>query len=250
MYSDMGNSSNQDAVAKMIANYEIAPPSSQRMQTPQGLALMSKVSDLNPDYHAQEFASRNAAYKGFATGKQGDQVRSFNVLISHLNTASDLADQLDNTASPAFNKAANFFATQTGSAAPTNVDTAMQMIKAEAVKAISGAGGGVADRERALGQVNSATTPAAMKGALKTVQRLAGGQLGGLRRQYENSTGRKDFERLLSPDATPYLQSKEALGNENAGNTQPAKISSDADYAKLPSGADFIGPDGKHRRKP
>lgn len=31
---------------------------------------------------------------------------------------------------------------------------------------------------------------------------------------------------------------------------QPARISSDADYAKLPSGTMFVGPDGKTRRKP
>lgn len=30
----------------------------------------------------------------------------------------------------------------------------------------------------------------------------------------------------------------------------PTKISSDADFDKLPSGAEFVGPDGKHRRKP
>jgi hypothetical protein len=45
----------------------------------------------------------------------------------------------------------------------------------------------------------------------------------------------------------------EAL-EENAGRktTQsgPSKISSDEDYNKLPSGAEFIAPDGSHRRKP
>jgi hypothetical protein len=30
----------------------------------------------------------------------------------------------------------------------------------------------------------------------------------------------------------------------------PAKIESDADYDKLPSGAMFVGPDGKTRKKP
>lgn len=251
MYSTPGAPDQLDSVAQMVGNYEIAPPSSMRMQTPQGLALMSRVKAMNPDYQAQEFASRNAAYRAFGSGKQGDQVRSFNVLISHLNTASDLANNLDNTASPAFNKAANYFATQTGSAEPTNLDTAMQMIKAEAVKAISGAGGGVADRENALAAVNSAISPAAMRGALDVVKKLAGGQLGGLKRQFEQSTGRKDFENLLSPDALPYLQTREAQGNENANNVGgPKKISSDADYAALRSGDEFIGPDGKHRRKP
>jgi hypothetical protein len=36
----------------------------------------------------------------------------------------------------------------------------------------------------------------------------------------------------------------------NIGGTTPIKISSDAEYDKLPSGAQFIGPDGKPRRKP
>lgn len=35
-----------------------------------------------------------------------------------------------------------------------------------------------------------------------------------------------------------------------SGASAPAKISGDADYNALPSGAEFIGPDGKRRRKP
>jgi len=33
-------------------------------------------------------------------------------------------------------------------------------------------------------------------------------------------------------------------------SANPVKIAGDADYNKLPSGALFIGPDGKQRRKP
>jgi hypothetical protein len=41
-----------------------------------------------------------------------------------------------------------------------------------------------------------------------------------------------------------------AMGGKKNEDSGPKKISSDADYAKLPSGAEFIGPDGRHRRKP
>jgi len=44
-----------------------------------------------------------------------------------------------------------------------------------------------------------------------------------------------------------------SAGNAPAPQQQqrgPVKISGDADYAKLPSGAQFVGPDGKLRRKP
>lgn len=249
MYSTPGDPNDLDSVAQMVANYEVAPPSSMRMQTPQGLALMARVKALNPTYQAQEFASRNSAYRAFGSGKQGDQVRSFNVGISHLNTAGDLADALNNGDVRLINKISNQWAEQTGSAAPTNLETAKEVIKAEIVKAVSGAGGGVADRERALSGIDKASSPAQLKGAIEVAKKLMGGQLGGLKRQFEQSTGRKDFENLLSPDALPYLQTKEAQGNENVGSG-PKKISSDAEYNSLPSGAEFIGPDGKHRRKP
>jgi len=37
---------------------------------------------------------------------------------------------------------------------------------------------------------------------------------------------------------------------KGAAPTAPKKISTDADYNSLPSGAEFIAPDGSHRRKP
>jgi len=52
----------------------------------------------------------------------------------------------------------------------------------------------------------------------------------------------------IKHDLTTYKQ--RALGANAPTNTGPTKISGDADYAKLPSGAQFIGPDGHVRRKP
>ena len=40
------------------------------------------------------------------------------------------------------------------------------------------------------------------------------------------------------------------LDTASSASGKPARISGDADYAALPSGAEFIAPDGSHRRKP
>jgi hypothetical protein len=54
-----------------------------------------------------------------------------------------------------------------------------------------------------------------------------------------------EFERIVK------LGSKPADGATPAAPSgQPARVTSDADYNALPSGAMFVGPDGKTRRKP
>lgn len=228
MYASVdANDPKVEAAAKLISRYDQAPLSGMAMRTPFGQAVTARVLELNPEYHGEEFPKRSAAYKAFATGKQGDQVKSFNVGISHLNTASDLAEALGNGDIRMINSISQRFAEATGNPAPTNLGTAKEVIKAEIVKAISGSGGGVADRERALEGIDKASSPAQLQGAIEVAKKLMGGQLGGLRRQYKNSTGREDFETLLSPDAIPYLATKEGMGDESTG-TKPKRIKVDA----------------------
>jgi len=250
MYSDLGNPEQTDAMAKAIANYQLPPPSPMRMQTPQGKALLAQVLAVNPDYAAEEFGSRNKAYKDFASGKQGDQVRAFNVGISHLNTAQELASALDNGDIRIVNAAKQRWAEEFGSPAPGNFDAAKQIIKAEVVKAISGSGGGQEDRDKALAVLNTASSPAALAGGIQTAQRLMGGQIGGLKRQYEQSTGRKDFQRLLSPDSATFLQTKEATGDSKTPPSGPVKVNTPAEAMQLPSGTQFMTPDGRIKVRP
>ena len=57
----------------------------------------------------------------------------------------------------------------------------------------------MADREAAAKTINAASSPAQLRGAIGTYKKLMQGQLGGLKQQYEQTTGKKDFERFLSP---------------------------------------------------
>jgi hypothetical protein len=151
----------------------------------------------------------------FSVGKNGNTVRSLNVAVSHLDTLERLGTELGNGNMQMVNKIGNEFAKQTGKTAPTNFDAAKQIVADEVVKAVVGAGGALADREEAARTINAAQSPKQLTDAIKTYKELMGGQLKGLKNQYEQSTGRKDFERLLNP---------ETVGELNSGNPHPDDI--------------------------
>lgn len=169
-------------------------------------------------------ANQNRAVAAFNTGKQGNAVRSFNVGLSHLDTLGSLADAMSNKDTQAVNRLGNYFATQTGSAAPTSFNAAKKIVGDEIVKAIVGGGGGVHDREEAAKVIDSANSPAQLKAAINTYKELMVGQLGGLEQQYHSSTGLGDFERYLSPQAL-------SIRKTHGGGAAPAPAP-----AALPSG--------------
>lgn len=188
-----------EKTAQGIANGQLAPLSGFSMKTPQGQAVMARVLELNPTYDQKTYATSQKSANDFATGKNGNTVRSLNVAIDHLGTLNELAGALNNGDLQAVNKIGNAVATQTGKPAPTNFNTAKSIVADEVVKAIVGAGGALADREQAASMINAASSPQQLQGAIQTYQKLLGGQLGGMQRQYEQGTGRKDFDRFLSP---------------------------------------------------
>jgi hypothetical protein len=160
-----------------------------------------------------QVASQKAADVDFAKGKNGNTVRSLNVAIAHLDSLSQLATALNNNDTQALNKIGNYLATQTGKPAPTNFNTAKQMVADEVVKAVVGAGGGVADREAAAKVISDANSLAQLAGGINTYKELMKGQIGGLKLQYENSTGRKDFDKYLTEATKSEI--------ENTSNSKP-----------------------------
>jgi hypothetical protein len=198
----------------------------------------------------QNFQAVSKAIQAFDTGKQGDTVRSLNVAVSHLETLRELGNALNNHNMTAWNSAKQKFAQVFGVPAPTNWDAAKSIVADEIAKSVIGGQSAQNDREALAATLRNSNSPSQIDGAISTFQNLLGGQLHGLRQQYENATGRKDFDNKLSRDTIAALerQSGSQQGNGRAGAA--VHISNDADYDKLPSGTVFIGPDGQRRRKP
>lgn len=180
--------------AQAIAKGQLAPLSGFALSRPSAQSIMSRVTQINPDFDPTQFQTRQKAEKDFATGKQGNSVRSFNVALSHLDTMEQLSDALNNKDTQLINQIGNTIATQTGSAAPVNFEAAKKIVGDEIVKAIVGSGGGVHDREEAAKTISAASSPAQLKGVINTYKELMRGQIGGLRDQYKSTTGKDDFD--------------------------------------------------------
>lgn len=181
-----------EGLAQAIAAGKLPGLSGFALARPRGQSVMNRVMEINPSYDAGDYLAKNQALRGFSTGKEGTALRSFNVAVDHLNSLGELAEQLENGNAQAFNKAANYVAAQTGSAAPTNFDAVKAIVGKEVVKAIVAGGGGVAEREELSHLLDRANSPAQLKGVIGHFLDLMDAQRAGLLDQYERTTGRKD----------------------------------------------------------
>ena len=213
----MPNQVQVENTAQMIANGQIKPLSGFAMRSPYGQAVMSRVKELNPEYRAGDIESTIKAEKDFSTGKNGNTVRSLNVAVNHLDTLGQLSDALKNKDMNLFNKVSNIYSQQTGMPAITNFNAAKKIVADEIVKGIVGSGGGVADREEAARSIDAANSPEQLKGVIDTYKQLLGGQLSGLKQQYEVSTGKKDFNKFLSENT------QKNIGDHSQPNAEMTK---------------------------
>ncbi|SIT35295.1 hypothetical protein BN2475_40101 [Paraburkholderia ribeironis] len=235
--------------AQAIASGSMAPiPLSSRAKGAQ--EIMARVTQLNPDYDAKDYGTKAAAEKYWATGKGGQQVNTINTAFSHVGNLQETSRELKNGGVPAWNAFANRIADAAGQPAPRDFGAQKAIVAGEVVKAIVGAGGGTLEDRKEIQQLfDNANTPAQMTGVMQKVRELMAGKLEAMERQYRKSTGRDDFGDYLSPEAASYLPS-DGKGAGASGGGGPVRVKSVAEARKLPSGTEFISPDGVTRRVP
>jgi hypothetical protein len=207
-------SSGNQSLAQDIANYNVQATSSMFKSNPY---LEEQVKKFNPKYNMAFYDQSKRAQTAFATGPQGNTVRSLNVALDHMETGDKLIDNLNNVGLPAFNWIANKWGEQTGSTAPTNFNAAKEVIGDEVVKAVLGTGAGSSEDRKAIKLAfSNSRTPEQLKGVLNTYRSLLYGQLDGLERQYKDATKLDNFTDKLSPAAL------EVRNNALQGKIAPA----------------------------
>lgn len=169
----------------------------------------------------QEFAASKVALQRFQSGPQGNTVRSFNVLVDHLDTLTTAAAALKNGDIRRFNEWKQTWAANTGNPAPTNFDGVKALVGDEIVKAVVGSAGALADREEVKKDLNRASSPKQLFELVENYKKLALGQLNGLKKQYEVSTKRKDFGDMLLPGTL------KALGGHEGGEAKASEPGKD-----------------------
>lgn len=215
---------NIKGIVKAIGEGRMAPYTGIGATKGAGFQIMQAVQQAYPDFNANAFG----ALKEWNTGKLGNTVRSLNVANDHLDTLYELANALQNNDSRAINSIKNSFKAQFGSELPTDFNAAKQIVGDEVVKAVIGSSGALQDREDMKAQLNQASSWPQLAGAIQTYKTLMRGQLGGLKQQYEVSTGKKDFMNRLSEKTR-----KEIAGEGQIDRNDPrVKAALDAGYSE------------------
>lgn len=160
----------------------------------------------------QNMSARIAAIKAFNTGIEGRSARSLNTVMYHLDTLDQAGQALNNGDIRLFNSIGNKINKELGVAAPTDFDATKKIVSSEIIKAITGAGGALADREEAQKTLDAANSPAQLAGVIKQYKELFAGQLIGLENSYVASTNRpaSEFRTRLDPRTKKLLPPLEA----------------------------------------
>ena len=198
------------SLAKGIAEYKINPNSLSIRGGHREQAL-ADATRYNPDYDGAQFGARSKAVRDFATGTQGNTIRSLDVAIDHLDTLAQAAKALQNGDSKAINTIRNQWREQTGSELPGNFDAIKTIVGSEIAKAIVGGQNALHDRLAAQEGATNAKSPEQIAGVIRSYKALMAGQLHGLRQQYESTTGLQNFNNRLRPSTIQELE-KAAAG--------------------------------------
>lgn len=205
------------ALAQQVASYRLSPPTGSRLLSGAWPAVMAQVRQINPNYDATQYVAKNKARQAFATGKQGDIVRSLSVATDHLDQLSQAAHALSQSDLPTVNKIVNGFATATGNPSVTTFDAMKEIVGDEVVKSVVGSSGAEGDRNAIKQAFSSAKSPQQLEQVVQHYEGLMGGQLSGLRRQYQRSTGLTDFNDMVSDSAQRQLS-----GADTASGSAPS----------------------------
>lgn len=160
--------------------------------------------------NGQDFTGAQRMLNSQAGGPLGNQTRSINNVVGHLQLMENLFGALNNGDMQAANKLGNAWNKAFGAPAPTNIQTAAEFIGPELIKILS-ANGSTGTGEERQGFSNTAAnlgnSPEQTGQAIGTLKNMLGRQLTDMAIQYHGATGRSDFaRRYVAPDVAQYLE--------------------------------------------
>ena len=187
------------SLAQQILDYEApSPPASARDAG--SVALRNEVNKLAAEQGRTYNAGNFKLATGFNNSQSGKALKSINVAVDHLDTLQEAANELKNGPTPAFNKIANLYATNTGQTAPGNFNALKSIVGSEVAKAVVGGASALGDREEIRKEINDAKTPEQLAGIIGRFQALMAGQAKGIRQEWVSSgLDEKTFDAKLMP---------------------------------------------------
>jgi hypothetical protein len=146
----------------------------------------------------------------------GKALKSINVAVDHLDTLQEAANELKNGQTPAFNKIAQLYASNTGGTAPGNFDALKSIVGSEVAKAVTGGASALGDREEIRKEINNSKTPEQLAGVIGRLQALMAGQAKGIRQEWVSSgLDESRFDDKLMPRTRVVLNKQKEPSRSN-----------------------------------
>jgi hypothetical protein len=205
---------------------------------------LAESRGINPSQLAEMWRTAPGQLR-FVLGADGRATVSLGTAVRHLDTIQQLADAWGSGNVQALNKIKAAVAKQFGDASVTNLESAGSIVGPEIIKALGVAGAGTEhDRNTAAAQFAAARTPEQIKGAVKTVQALLGGQLEGKKRQAAAAGVSEEKFKSLIGDRPYEILSGSEKGHGTTG--EPAK--SEKPKTVIQNGHTYtLQPDGSYK---
>jgi hypothetical protein len=146
--------------------------------------FLGALHDQYPDYFQGNYGASKYVLQYFTSGEGAKNVNAFNTATEHLGQLQQLASNLGNTRSQAYNAAKNQVETWFGSAAPTNFNLVRSAVAGEIGKTFKG---NVTDEEikSLTSNVNSSQSPGQLAGVINNALSLMRSKMEANVKQYQ-----------------------------------------------------------------
>lgn len=204
---------------KALSDGRLPLPSSFALKSPYWQQMLQMTAQYDPTFDAANAKTRAATRVAFTSGKQAQNITSFNTVLGHLDSLDKSIDQLGNSGFPLWNKVANFAAYESGDSkfqvAYKNFTASKNAVARELTRAFRMSGGNVSDIKDFEGELSAADSPDALHATVKKYVDLLASRINALGEQYNAGMGRSsDPINLLDPHARQVFQ---RLLGEGAG---------------------------------
>lgn len=250
----------EQGMAQEIANYRFPYQAISRIPGPQRMRVLNAASEVNPDFDANQYQTRQGVMKSFASGPDADNLKSANTLVGHIDGLLTAGEQLHNRAFQPWNYLANTVESANGNPAQVTFKTKADAVASELAKLFKGMGAGnVQEIKEWRENLSPNLSPDQIRASAQSILDLMNSRVDALKTKYVQGMGTDKGAPDLSDQSKQILQKHGLIeGGAAAAPAQQAQsqppqipiVSTRQQFDQIPSGTSFIGSDGKRYKKP
>lgn len=250
----------EQGMAQEIANYRYPFQALSRIPGPQRVRILNAAAEVNPDFDANQYQTRQGMMKSFSSGPDADNIKSANTLVGHLDGLLTAGEQLHNRSFTPWNAVANTVQSSTGNPAQVTFKTKADAVASELAKLFKGTGGS-SEKEIKEWRDNLSPnmSPDQIRASAASILDLINSRVDAIRTKWTQGMGTDKGAPGLSAEAQQILQKHGLLdssGVPQATVTTPQapapqpqqqvpQVDSQQQYDALPKGAQYRDSNGR-----